>query len=156
MKNLKTYIVTLLIMITCTSFAQTITINNNKAGNVFLQVKEVKIALKKQVFIKTTNKGIVNYTLNSDEPNVIANVQSDLKFLFKNVNSKDLSIKIIKLNDNNSIQQNINSFNNLENEINFKSKNTKENYIITIPKIEKGTYAIIVNNSTICNVFEIN
>ncbi|HIP33805.1 MAG TPA: hypothetical protein EYG89_03540 [Bacteroidia bacterium] len=156
MKNLKTYIVALLIIITSISFAQKITINNNKEGNVFLQVKEVEIALKEQVFSKTTDKSTVNFILNDDVPNVIANVQSDLKFLFKNVNSKDLSIKIIKLNDNNSIQQNINSFNNLENEINFKSKNTKENYIITIPKIEKGTYAIIVNNSTTCNVFEIN
>ena len=156
MKNLKPYIVTLFILITAVSFAQKITINNNKEGNVFLLVKEVKISLKQQIFQKTTDKSAVNYKLNDDASNVIVNVQSNLKFLFKNVKSADLTIKIVKLNKHKSIAQNISSFNDIENEINYKSQNKKEGYVITIPKIEKGTYAIIVNNSTTCNVFEIN
>ncbi len=155
MKNLKTYIVSLFLMIATISFAQKITIDTKNA-TTFLVVKDVKIALKQQVFLKIANKGNVNYKLNDDVPNVISNVQKNLKFLFINEKNANLDIKIIKLNKDKSIDQDITSFNSIKNEINFETQKTKTDYTITIPKIEKGIYAIIVNNSTTCNVFEIN
>jgi hypothetical protein len=153
MKNLKTYTIALLLIIPYLSFAQKITIDTENA-NVFLIVKEVKIALKQAKISKTNNNNSIKYKIDEDASNVICNVDENLKFLIKNTENKDLNIKIIKLDKKNNVQQN--TANKLLNEVVFKTTKEKQYYTITIPKIEKGTYAIIINNSLTWNLFKIN